>query len=380
METTAAVITGKTNAAICAIAIRGARAGEICREITGGICRDVAAGAYKLCRITEDGREVDEVLIGREADDCYVINCHGNPIIVEMITAAIAARGAEVVSCEKFAAAAFSEKYPSDTLAAESKSAQCRALSLAAAELLQNQITGGLGGFVRGHLSRSRIDVCGIKKECREILAASDIAEKMLRPLKVVLAGLPNSGKSTLFNRLCGKDAAIVTDKRGTTRDWIKAVCQFGAVAVELIDTAGLDEMLWAMGEADKQSQEKTATLLRQADIILLVIDMNDEGGGEIEDVIAKHSGGAAVIKVYNKADISLRQAAGDFSDGVVISAANETNIDRVIKKITDVTQVKELPLDAAVCFTPRQRALVEAILNAGSEAAVREILERIRV
>ncbi len=378
METTAAVITGKTNAAICAIAISGARAGEICREITGGTCSGISTGSYKLCRVADGGREIDEVLIGREGDDCYVINCHGNPLIVEMITTAVAGCGAKVVSSDDFAAAVFNQRYPGDTLMVEVKLAQCHALSIEAVWLLQNQINGGLGRFSRGFLDSDIIDVGGIQKGCREILAASDIAEKMLRPLKVVLAGLPNSGKSTLFNRLCGKDAAIVTDKRGTTRDWLKAACQFGPLAVELIDTAGLDESLWAMGEADKQSQEKTAILLREADIILLVIDMNDRGG-DIESVIANYTSGAAVIKVYNKADICGARAESDFNDGVVISAANETNIDSLIKKITDVTQVKKLPLDAAVCFTPRQRALVEAILNTGSEAAVREILERIR-
>ena len=378
METMAAVITGRTNAAICAIAVRGCRAGAICRELAGAEHFEIAPGHYRLCRIMNGDRQIDEVLIGRESDDRYVINCHGNPLIVEMITAAIAGRGVKVVSGEDFALAALSEKYSGDTLTVEAKLAQCRALSIEAVRLLQNQTAGGLGGFVRGHLAADMIDVDGIKKSCREILAASDIAERMLRPMKVVLAGLPNSGKSTLFNRLCGKDAAIVTDKRGTTRDWIKAACQFGVLAVEIIDTAGLDESLWAMGHADKQSQEKTAALIGQADIILLVIDMNDSSGGDIERTIAKHKSGAIVIKVYNKADICGHQTSCGLGDGVVISASRETNIDGLIKRIVDVTRVKELPPDAAVCFTARQRALVEAILNTDSPAAIRNILERI--
>ena len=105
------------------------------------------------------------------------------------------------------------------------------------------------------------------------IVAALELTERLLqqsddrmvsgsRP-RVVLAGLPNAGKSTLFNRLVGEQRAIVSDQAGTTRDYLSAELHWHGLALELIDTAGVDrestgiaaqaEQLrqWQVGQAD---------------------------------------------------------------------------------------------------------------------------------
>ena len=58
----------------------------------------------------------------------------------------------------------------------------------------------------------------------------------------VVIAGRPNVGKSTLFNRLAGRRLALVHDLPGVTRDWREAEAEFGDLSFRLIDTAGLEE------------------------------------------------------------------------------------------------------------------------------------------
>lgn len=83
---------------------------------------------------------------------------------------------------------------------------------------------------------------------------------------RVVLAGLPNAGKSTLFNRLASTDAAIVSNQSGTTRDYLTAVTDWDHVKVELIDTAG-----WESGQEGLESlaQHFRDEQIRSSDLII---------------------------------------------------------------------------------------------------------------
>ena len=87
---------------------------------------------------------------------------------------------------------------------------------------------------------------------------------------KVVLTGLPNSGKSSLFNRLTDTDQAIVTEIAGTTTDYISAVVTLDHVSVELIDTAGFET---ATGEISASAQEHRNQQESAADLRVLCID-----------------------------------------------------------------------------------------------------------
>lgn len=83
---------------------------------------------------------------------------------------------------------------------------------------------------------------------------------------RVVLAGLPNAGKSTLFNALAGRDQAIVSPIPGTTRDYLSARLELGHVAVELIDTAGWEEAAETIGSQAQRFREEQ---MRVADLVL---------------------------------------------------------------------------------------------------------------
>ena len=87
---------------------------------------------------------------------------------------------------------------------------------------------------------------------------------------KVVLTGLPNSGKSSLFNRLTDTDQAIVTEIAGTTTDYISAAVTLDQVSVELIDTAGFET---ATGEISASAQEHRHQQESAADLRVLCID-----------------------------------------------------------------------------------------------------------
>ena len=87
---------------------------------------------------------------------------------------------------------------------------------------------------------------------------------------KVVLTGLPNSGKSSLFNRLTDTDQAIVTEIAGTTTDYISATATFDGLSIDLIDTAGFES---ATGEISASAQQHRGQQESAADLRVLCID-----------------------------------------------------------------------------------------------------------
>lgn len=124
----------------------------------------------------------------------------------------------------------------------------------------------------------------------------------------VVIAGRPNVGKSTLFNRLAGRRIAIVSDIPGTTRDRVSIDAEWGRHRYVLVDTAGVndhphDELLWE----DIRAQVEIA--LSQADAIIFTVDVNDGVTDADEDAanIVRRTGKPVVVAA-NKADSLARE------------------------------------------------------------------------
>jgi tRNA modification GTPase len=103
-------------------------------------------------------------------------------------------------------------------------------------------------------------------------LAARQLDQRAVtrRTFRVVLAGRPNAGKSSLFNALVGASAALVSSAPGTTRDYLVRTVELEEIAIELIDTAG-----WRQGEGmiEQQAQDLGQEQVDQADMILLCIE-----------------------------------------------------------------------------------------------------------
>ena len=110
-----------------------------------------------------------------------------------------------------------------------------------------------------------------VAEELRQL--ASSTAERGAERsrLRVVLEGPANAGKSSLFNRLCGRDAALVTPVPGTTRDVITEEVLMDGRAVELVDTAGDD---FTAGPVDREAHAQRRRRLREADVVIQVRDV----------------------------------------------------------------------------------------------------------
>ena len=89
---------------------------------------------------------------------------------------------------------------------------------------------------------------------------------------RVVLYGAPNVGKSSLFNALLGRRAAIVHNEQGTTRDYVSAPWRVGEFDVELIDTAGLGDHV-ASDPVDRAAQARARELIRTANVAVCCVD-----------------------------------------------------------------------------------------------------------
>ena len=140
--------------------------------------------------------------------------------------------------------------------------------------------------------------------------------------IKVVIAGQPNAGKSSLLNALAGAELAIVTPIAGTTRDKVSQLIQIDGVPLHVVDTAGLRE---ALDEVEKIGVERAWVEIQSADAVLFLHDLTQQSAPDYiaaDDVINKAIAlklplKTPVIDVWNKSDAALPTVAA----GVVISA-----------------------------------------------------------
>ena len=127
--------------------------------------------------------------------------------------------------------------------------------------------------------------------------------------LTVVLAGLPNVGKSSLLNRLAGEERAIVTEIAGTTRDALRETIQVEGIPLHIIDTAGLRE---TEDPVEKIGVERTWQEIGKADVVLQIVDARAGVTPADKAIAGRLPAGIERVIVENKCDLA-RQPAGRF-------------------------------------------------------------------
>lgn len=127
----------------------------------------------------------------------------------------------------------------------------------------------------------------------------------------VVLAGLPNAGKSTLFNALAGREAAVVTAVAGTTRDWLTVTVDLGGVTIELVDTAGAEE---SVDLISTDAQNARIERLKQADVVVWCTAADSSDEQFQRDVAARHEAFFALERIVAVATKSDRRESSPFA------------------------------------------------------------------
>ncbi len=146
--------------------------------------------------------------------------------------------------------------------------------------------------------------------------------------MNVVIVGRPNAGKSSLLNALANRETAIVTEIAGTTRDVLREQITIDGLPLHIIDTAGLrdsDDVVEQLG-IERAYQE-----IEKADAVLLLVDDSGDAESERKELVAKLPEGCDYSVLYNKIDLSGRQAAIEKVDGisrVTLSAKGGDGVD----------------------------------------------------
>ena len=379
MDTIAAITTAKGTAAISSIQIAGPASAGIVHKIF----KPIGAKQFKLIpgsvltgTIVDDNETIDHVVLGCLDAHSFEINCHGNPLIVEKIVRLLADNDATLLSTEAFLLKQLQNDPSKNSIQIEAVIAQTRAATMTGTKMIADQPAKGLGKLAEDWLSdfdNNSLD--DIKAQCTKILTASKPARLLIDRVKVIIAGAPNSGKSTLLNALAGKQKAIVTDIAGTTRDWISTTIDTGRLLIEFFDSAGLDATLTAQSAADAESQNLALDLIAQADLVLEVIDSTVQGA----DARNFHTD-KPVLLVFNKSDITEADIDPKIpaETSVSISAKNSDNIDTLIEKIHDSLGVTDFNPDQPICFTARQHSLLQELTKVVDKLAAKTAISQL--
>ncbi len=191
-----------------------------------------------------------------------------------------------------------------------------------------------------------------LKKDISYQLSSGKSAERLRDGFVILLMGKPNSGKSSLLNAIVKREAAIVTDIPGTTRDMIEVACDINGLPMTLIDTAGLRD---SEDEIEQQGVHRAKLRAKEADIILYLREAEDK---DVEDEITSE---VPIYRVATKIDIHPSPV---FESHHQISTKSFEGLDKLLKAISDDLEDK---LPASDCFAlhQRHRHLLQESLNA---------------
>jgi tRNA modification GTPase len=325
---------------------------------------------------------------------------HGGPVIVEALVARVVELGVRRALPGEFTQRAFlNDKI--DLVQAEAVADLIDAGSRAAARAAMRSMQGEFSGMVQG-LTDALIDLrtyveaaIDFPEEEVDFLADDELRERLttvrghfdavaaaasqgrlLRDgITVVLAGRPNSGKSSLLNRLAGYDAAIVTPIPGTTRDVLRERIDIDGLPLHVLDTAGLRD---SNDQVEREGVRRAAAEMARADRVLFVIDSAaDPLASAYDEERDRLPVDVPVTLVFNKRDLVAGLAVPDTLAGpprVHVSAATGEGLDVLRAHLRDSVSFQ---LAGSGSVSARRRHL-EAIARARAavEAAASQLEE----
>ncbi len=375
MDTIYALSSGHPPAAIAIVRISGPAALDALESLGGGRPEPRRA---TLVALADRGELLDRALVltfpgpnSVTGEDLVELHLHGGRAVVAAVQSVLSRQpGLRPAEPGEFTRRAFGNgridlteaEGLADLLAAETQSQRRLALSLAGGGLsrkvqewtwrllmlsaavearldFSDEGDVGEGLSADWDIERSRLET-----EIALMLAAPP-AERLKDGVRIVIAGPPNSGKSTLLNAIVGREAAITSEVAGTTRDLIEVPVAIEGVPFLLIDSAGLrasNDVVETIGV------DRARLAIAASDLVLWL--------GDPADPPAR----AGVVRVWAKADI--RGPAGA-SDCISVSAPTGEGMDELMARL--LTEAKALlPVENEVAVNVRQRAALSEALH----------------
>ncbi|MBC7658637.1 MAG: tRNA uridine-5-carboxymethylaminomethyl(34) synthesis GTPase MnmE [Chitinophagaceae bacterium] len=378
-EPIAALSTAPGAAAIAVIRVSGPGSIELLEDLLERRSAPIAR-SMALARFIDpaSGDLIDELLVAVfvgphsfTGEDSAELFCHGGPYIVQRILQTLFAHGFRQADPGEFTRRAFLNG-KMDLSSAEGVKQLVEASThqqwLAARQLA----TGSFSETIEELRSRligtlaflaARIDfpdegdtqdvaletvvhkVRGVSTQLDKLEASYQSGRVAAQGLMVAIIGQPNMGKSTLMNTLLGHDRAIVSERAGTTRDYLEEPCRVRGRLIRLIDTAGVRD---TEDSIERQGVAKALHLAEQADFVLLLVgrDASKESYEEIEKIAAT-IGSDKCLRIQTKADLKTKTKT---PNGYVAISCLETHgldhlEDAIVKRVDGyLGQLKDQP------------------------------------
>lgn len=414
-DTIAAVSTAYGKGGIAVIRISGDEAIEIAsrvfrtasgrslttveggRIVYGSICAPATEGGFG--KLIDDGMAaVLRAPRSYTGEDTVELSCHGGILLTEQVLSAVIAAGARPAEAGEFTRRAFVAGKLSLT-EAEAVINLIDARSEEALKLARShtagRLTAKLAEFyesLRTLISTAYVFadypdedltdlspdemIAALKALRGEMQALSDtyyVGHAVSEGVSAVIVGRPNTGKSSLLNRLLGRDRAIVSSIAGTTRDTIEETAQVGRVTLRLTDTAGLRE---SEDVIEQIGVERSLAALATAELVLAVFDGAVALADEDRELLARLEGcSVPKIALLNKSDLqaggALALPDGLFDAVCTVSAQTGEGMDALRQTIEGLFVSGEIDYDStAILANARQKGALDRAI-AGVQAAL---------
>ncbi len=312
--------------------ISGPAASGIAREVLGRVPE--ARRADYLPFLDSSGETLDRGIAlffpapnSFTGEDVLELQGHGGPVVMDLLLKRVLTLGARLAKPGEFSERAFHNgkldlaqaEAVADLIASSSTAAARSAMQTLQGEFsrqvedLVEQVTE-LRCYVEASIDfpEEEIDAPGdrlpgesLEKIWRKLLRLQENSRQgsLLREgIRMVIAGRPNAGKSSLLNALAGRESAIVTSTPGTTRDIVREQITIRGVPLHLIDTAGLRD---SGDPVEREGVRRARRAIEEADHLLLVVDDRTGPGRQLAEMADMLADGGRITVIRNKIDLS---------------------------------------------------------------------------
>ena len=395
-DTIVAIATPPGRGGVGVVRLSGPKAFAIAEQLSGSLPAVRTAGLRHFR--DDNGDVIDSGLLIRFAgprsftgEDVVEIQAHGSPVVLELIVTAAVAAGARRAGPGEFSQRAFINDRM-DLAQAEAVADLIASASEKAARAAHRSLEGAFSKAV-DEIHQALVELrmwveaaLDFPDEDVDFLADGQVAERagalrarlqrllqraatgrlLTDGVRIAIIGPPNAGKSSLLNALAERDAAIVTDIPGTTRDVLRETITLAGMPVVLSDTAGLRE---TFDEVEFEGVRRARQEMQSADVVFHVVDATDPSAHELTGV----PGHLPVIRIENKVDLSGHMPGRD-ENCVRVSALTGDGLGELESRVLELLGASDAATEGE--FSARQRH-VDALRHALAhvEAGEAEIL-----
>lgn len=389
-KTIAGIATSVAVSSISVIRLSGEDALRITNRVFRGVegrpLMDICPFSIRYGHILDGETTLDEVLVSYfkgpksyTGEDVVEISCHGGPLPVRKIMDLLLRHGARLADPGEFTKRAFLNGRI-DLSQAEAVMDVINAKTEAALRSANEQSRGNLSEKIHG-LRQSLLNVMAeievtldfpdddlvrssdlllqdklteVRDKVRRLLHTTETGRIIREGIKVVIAGKPNVGKSSLLNALLEENRAIVTDIPGTTRDVIEEYINIDGIPVRLVDTAGIRD---TRDTVEIIGVERSVKNIDEADLVVLVLDQSRHLSAEDAQLIEMTKAANRIILI-NKQDLPRVMEIPEelAADATVISASNGFGLEEVRQRISAMAQDSMTSLDEVMITTTRHK------------------------